>query len=431
MMNRKKQAMFCISDQKTDFILKLPAVILLLILTVLTSQAARVDNITQQVFFTIDQVPYAAFQETLYKPTTQTYSKGSMASTGFNESRISVYNLTNGRIVAQKNMGRIDSTEAFLLLGYSPGHLWIYSTSFKSGLQSLHPITLEKNLSQANIYARLSQPIGRFAEPGWQKLADYYAYSQVQQKLIVTNQDGERFYIDPDNFCPEKISETLVLNPVFSDFLKNAANLKDKTWTLKGYDALSLSDSEAEDYGLSFTHGKFIMEQNPRNLLTYQLNRQENLMEQLAAWESRSTSEKKELQVSRLKSELEDTKREVQLLLTGKKPNSILLQASPESFFIYSRNDDTPESLIRISKIRIKNSGKPELLWETAVPGMFYNVATARNSRIFKHYFGDFSPEFSFHHFEMTGNRLIVIYLMQVCAIDTQTGTIEWSFVLK
>ncbi len=423
--------MFCVSDQKTDLILKLPAVVLFLILNVLTSQATRVDNITQQVFFTIDQVPYAAFQETLYKPTTQTYSKGSMASTGFNESRISVYNLTNGRLVVQKHMGRIDSTEAFLLLGYSPGHLWIYSTAFKSGLQSLHPLTLEKNLSQANIYARLSQPIGRFAEPDWQQLTNYYAYSQVQQKLIVTNQDGEHFYIDPDNFCPEKISEPLVLNPVYSDFFNNTVNLKDKTWTLKGYDALSLSDSETEDYGLAFTHGKFIMEQNPRNLLTYQLNRQEKLTEQLIEREARSTSEKQNLQVSLLKDELERTKNEIQALLTGKKPEGKLLQATPESFFIFSKNDETPESVIKISKVRIKNSGKPELVWETAIPGMFYNVATARNSRMFKHYFGDFFPEFSFNHFEMVGNRFVVIYLMQVCAINVQTGAVEWSFVLK
>ncbi|MGD9995133.1 MAG: hypothetical protein AB7S69_17675 [Salinivirgaceae bacterium] len=423
--------MFCISMQKIDYSFKLPAVVLFLILTALTSQAARVDNITQLVFFTVDEVPYAAFQETLYKPTTQTYSKGSMASTGFNESRLSVYNLSNGRLIAQKHMGRIDSAEAFLLLGYSPGHLWIYSTHFKSGLQSLHPLTLEKNLSQANIYARLSQAIGRFAEPDWHELADYYAYSRVQQKLIVTNQDGERFYIDPDNFCPEKISETLVLNPEYSDFLKSSASLNDKTWSLKGYDGLKLSDSDEADYGLSFTHGKFIMEQNPRRLLKYQLSRQETLMEQLAEWEARSASEKQSQQVSRLKNELEEAKNEIQVLLTGKKPASKLLQASPESFFIYSRNDDSPESLIRISKVRIKNSGKPELLWETAVTEMFYNVATARNSRMFKHYFGDFSPEFNFHHFELVDKHLIVIYLMQVCAIDTQTGAVEWSFVLK
>lgn len=423
--------MFCISDQKINYSLKLPAIVLFLILTALTSQAARVDNITQLVFFTVDEVPYAAFQETLYKPTTQSYSKGNMASSGFSESRISVYNLSNGRLIAQKHMGRIDSAEAFLLLGYSPDHLWIYSTHFKSGLQSLHPLTLEKNLSQANIYARLSQPIGRFAEPGWQQLADYYAYSHVQQKLIVTNQDGERFYIDPDNFCPEKISETLVLNPVYSDFLKSSANLKDKTWTLKGYDALKLSDSDEEDYGLSFTHGKFIMEQNPRRLLNYQLSKQENLIEQLSEWEARTTSEKQGLQVSRIKAELDNAKNEVQQLLTGKKPGSVLLQSSPETFFIYSKNDNTPESLIRISKVRIKNSGKPELVWESAVPGMFYNVATARNSRMFKHYFGDFSPEFNFHHFELVDKHLIVIYLMQVCAINTQTGAVEWSFVLK
>lgn len=423
--------MFCASDQKFKHILYLSAGVLILMLTPLGSRAARVDNITRLVFFTIDEVPYAAFQETIYKPTTQSYSKGSMASSGFSESRISVYNLTNGRLSAQKYMGRIDSAESFLLLGYSPGNLWIYSNQFKSGLQSLHPLTLERNLSQANIYAKLSQPIGCFAEPDWQRIADYYAYSPVQHKLIVTNNDGERFYIDPENFCPEKIADDLVLNPVYSDFLSSTASLKERTWTLSGYDALKLSDSEEGDYGLSFTYGKFIMEQNPRNLLKYFVNNQENLMNQLAEWEGRATSEKQSLQLARLQTELDQAKREVQLLLTGKKSDSKLLQASPETFFIYSRNDDSPESLIRISKIRIKNSGKPELLWERAVPGMFYNVATARNSHMFKLYFGDFYPEFNFHHFELVGNQLIIIYLMQVCSINTETGAEEWSFVLK
>jgi len=208
-VNRKQKRMFLLKEDKPTNIKNLFTTLFLFIALSMNINAARVDNIAKVVFFKSNDLPFAAFQEILFHPTTQSYAKGNLVTSGYSESRISIYNLTNGKLIAQKNMGRIDSTEAFILLGYTPDNLWIYSLKYKSGLQSLDPITLERKISQATIYSKLTHTIGSFIMPQWHELKTSYGFSCIQQKLIVTNQQNEQFYIDAETFAPEKITELI------------------------------------------------------------------------------------------------------------------------------------------------------------------------------------------------------------------------------
>lgn len=423
--------MFSKNHVQNFFIKQLTAVLFILILSINT-QAAKVDNITKLIFFKKDNIPYAIFQESLFHPTEQSYSKGNLVSRGYSESRISVYNIATGKIIAQKELGRTDSAEACLMLGYTTDNLWIYSLKYKSGLQSLDPLTLNRKISQATIYSKLTQDIGRFKEPDWQHIGNYYAVSSIQHKLIVTNQNNEKFYIDIENYIPEKITEPIVLNPSYNENLKNSVSIQNKEWKFDGFDDMKLINGQDTIDNLTFLYGSFIMEQNPKKLFAYFLDNQEKLTAALEPLQKKplpSNEEKKAMQAIQL--QLDGNKTNINALIGGKNPNPHVLQSNANTFFVYSKDDNSDASVIRISKITINESNGVKVDWEQKISGMFYNVASARNTKAFKHFFGDFAPDFDFRHFELFDNHLIVIYLLQVCSINVETGEVEWSFILK
>jgi hypothetical protein len=431
-VNTKKIRMFSYYNHERTKYLKYIALILIQLFVYTGVYATQVDNITKLIFFKNNGIPYAIFQESLFHPTSQTYSKGNTIASGFTESRISVYNLNTGKLSAQKEMGRIDSAEASIVLGLTPSNLWIYSLKYKSGLQSLNPLTLERNISQATIYSKLKDNIGRFIEPDWQQIKKDYGFSCIQQKLIVTNDKNEHFYIDVEQFTSEKITEPLEFNPLYKDNLNSTAYINDSIWKLEGYDNMQLVLNNTTFNNFSFLYGNFILEQNPKHLFDYYANEQEQLSTQIQQLQSEPIlSVKQQTEKDLLNQKMNASKRNISALINGKKPSDKLMQPNNHSFFIFSKADENDASVIKISKIELSESNKVSVAWERTISGMFYNVSSARNTRAFKYFFGDFAPNFDFRHFELIDNKLIVIYLMQVCCINIETGAIEWSFVLK
>ena len=107
------------------------------------------------------------------------------------------------------------------------------------------------------------------------------------------------------------------------------------------------------------------------------------------------------------------------------------MQTDSHSFYVLSKNEDIAEATIKISKVRSTQFGEFTELWSTSPVGMFYNVAQARNTSAFKQFFGTLQPEFNYSFYQIYDNKLVIIYLLQVCCIDIETGKIIWQFRLQ
>ncbi len=404
---------------------------LLLISNPTYSQIGRFDQILKKIIYKQGNSYYLILHESFYRAKSESYSKGNTRSIGYNSSRITVYSLSDGKILAQKEMGVMDSTEACLVLGCTPENLWIYSKKYKSGIQSLNPITLERKVSQAIIYENLKQSIGRFADPFWQEIDKFYGFDPIQLKLIASNEQNQKYYIDLEHYTSEKITENINLKFQWVYYLRSVAYFQDSLLRLDGFDNMVLINSGKKSSELEFLNGQFMMEQNPKQLFLYYINLQESITNQLITFQTKKVTAK-DLEINtKLELKLNNAKNNTASILKGIKPDDVLLQPNENSFFIWSKNDESNESLIRISKISSPSYGNFSIGWGTRIPGMFFNVSSARNSREFKQYFGDFIPESDFIQFELVEQRLIILYLGQVCCLNTENGTMNWVFLIK
>lgn len=372
---------------------------------------ASFDNILKVIFYSPNDTSYVILHESFFHPTSGSYEKGNMRTQGYTSSRISVYNLDSGNLLAQKKMGIMDSTEACFILGCSTNNLWIYCNKYKSGLQSLNPLTLEKNISQATIYKSLNISIGRFYEPEWQDISNYYGFDEVQQKLIVSNTKLQQYYIDAVTFATQPINDKVNLMQEFNNYLSESAKFNDSIWTLSGYDNTEFKCGNFTATKPSYLYGQFILEQNKVSLFKHFWGLQETINIE----KSNSTKASKN----------------IESLISGKKPDEVLMQTSKNSFYILSKKSTSPDAFIKISKVKSEQFGFFEEIWSTSPSGMFYNISQARNTKKFKQFFGNIFPEFSYQFIQAYNDKLLVIFLSYICCIDSNTGEILWQFKLR
>lgn len=389
-----------------------------------STNASTIDNILNTLFYSHNDSSYLILHESVFHPTSGSYEKGNLRSQGYNSSQISVYNLLNGKLVAQKQMGKIDSTENCILLGCSENNLWMYSKKYKSGLQSLHPLTLKTKITQAQIYKSLKTSIGRFNDAKWQTIRSFYGFDAIQQKLIITNIDNKQYYIDISTFTTQEITEKIILETDYNDYFSESVLFNDTIWKLDGYKEMTLKCGNYEIFKPTFLYGRFILEQNKLKLFNLFFSIQEERL--FRNIEDSTTS----LQLATQNNMLEISRNNISNLILGKKPKDILLQTDANSLYIFSKSKDQPDAFINITKLKSDTFGEFTTEWSTSISGMFYNIAQARKTRKFKQYFGDIIPESDYQFIQTFNNKLIVIYLSHVCCINTQNGKTIWKFKL-
>lgn len=392
---------------------------IILIFSAFICKGGTFDNILKVIFYTDANQSYLILHESHYHVTSGAYEQGNMRSQGYNSSKIIVFNLQNGHIVAQKDMGTMDSVSACFILGCSANNLWIYNHKFKSGVQSLNPITLKRSISQAKIYGKLNTSIGQFMQPEWHKTKEFYAYDEIQQKLIVTNANKKQYYIDINTFSTEPIKEKLLLNIDYNNYLTSDIQFKDSIWELDGYDLTKFKCGAVETAKPNYLYGQFILDQNKLRLFKHFFNIQENIVTNN---NTLSTKQNEELKTSQTN---------IQSIIKGRKSDEVLLQPDVNTFFVLSKSKQSADAVIQISKIKSTKFGNFNEQWSVKPPGMFYNVAQARNTVLFRKHFGDIYPEFDYKFIQMHDNKLVVIYLLYVSCIDIDSGEILWQQRLK
>lgn len=362
-------------------------------------------NIIKSFFYTENNVSYLILQENIFKLSMSEYEQGRKHSEGYNIGRISVYDLETGKLITQQETGVMDSAEACILLGCSQGNLWLYSNKYKSGLQSLNPVTLRRNISQAKIYSLLDKSIGRFLEPAWGNIEDNYGYNPILKKLIVTTNEHKRFYIDVNTFKTEPVQDEIILNPVYSNYFSNKIDYNGVECRLSGYE--NKMNILCERYSAPknvFLSGAFILQQNRSKLYNFY---------------------KSKAELSKNAEDVKNAKENVVALIKGEKPDDILLQSDSNSFFIMSKSDNSDDAFIRITKIGLLND-KLNIDWATDLKGMFFNIAKARHTKTFKKYFGDFVPDFDYQLFQVSDDKLVVIFQQYIECVDINSGDILW-----
>ena len=222
------------------------------------------DDIINIFEYTKDNVNYIISVENIFQATSKSSEGGFTQISGYNQHRISVYELNTGKIVNRFDLGKMNYKKPYLVLGCGENNIWIYSLNKNKGLISLDPLTLKEKVNQSQIFIYNPHLKDNLAVPAYTQVQDYYFFDDITNRLIVTDNQGYRYSISSKSLLSEKIDDNEKFYQVSSKYyLSNSSEFKDKNIYLKGDIRKVIEfDNKVISNNNSFIDGKFILDCN-------------------------------------------------------------------------------------------------------------------------------------------------------------------------
>lgn len=434
-------------------------IIILLILTALAGTSCfyksvmtgEADEINQARIYNFNEKNYLVTMEYVFQAVYKEGGRGINITSGYNDQRISVYNLEDGSLKARKNTGRIDRYP-ILFLGCSKDHLWFYSPS--NGLHTLDPENLEMKLTHDQIMKNNPELGSKLAACEWYQLQQYFQFNDITQNVVVTDNQGYRYFLDIGTLNTKKNEgEYLSFNPRRDRQLETNISFPPPRMSMTGDLRKQIRIDNREVNGsLTFLDGKFMVERDPVRLLTgiseqlttnkIQMEALNNQLSQLNSTSGGSGPDRRFYQQN-FKNRLNNSRQKTENLinelekaltdisLTGFSHHySQPLSPDSTSFFVFHSAGTAKEANLRISRIRRTGSVELKELWTTELNGIFYNPDAARETNVFKEVFSKGNPGFRFSQFEMEDNKLVMIWMLHLICINMDNGKLLYQFRL-
>ncbi len=407
------------------------------------------DDIVKAAICSYDGKSCLVMLEKVYQATYKEGGRGLTITTGFNELRISVYNLDDGSLLIRKKTGR-ENRYPVEFLGCTEGNLWFYS--FKDGIHSLNTETLEISVTQDSIFSINPEIKDKLATCEWYQLSQYFQFNDITKKVVLTDNQGYRYLMDTESLLAEKVTwEYKSFNPGTDQSLKTNINFPPSSLYLSGELRKQIKVNNKEvNPGLTFLDGKFIVDRDPArviervdNRLSWQMIQMEDIFKKimpLNALNNGSGPQWGTPQRDTLR-KLEDSKyrlgRDINMLGTCRNDIMVngqshsydqLLSPDTTTFFVFHASGTQKEANVVISRIELKNNVELQELWSTEIPDLFHDPNAARETNTFKKVFSKGDPEFRFSYITLENDKLIIIWMLHVHCINIANGKILWKF---
>lgn len=412
---------------------------------------SEADDVVKVFPYEQDGHPYLITLEKIFQATSKSSGGGMTSISGYNNFRVTVYDLETGKIVARNDDKELSKGEPFDLVGVTDGNLWIYSLNKKNGLFSVDPLTLKPKVTQDQIFAVNTQISKNLATPTGYNISDFYLFDNLSQKLIITDNQGFRYAVDPKNLIAEKLSDDKKFKANYSySYLSTNAKINGKYLQLDGDVRQCIKyDSKICNKDLNFLDGKFLIDQNIDRLYTFinqklteyqsELDKVSKKMDSIKTangdkdeWDYTSDSRDYWRALDRQKyiiaDKMRDFKNDMDQYGYGNISKNYLLSLDTSYFFVAQKNNTNKDAFMTITKVDVKNDTVFSSAWNTTIDNVFIDYSAAESTDAFKTVFSKGDPDFDFQYFDIFDNKLIVIYTLNMFCIDIQTGKILWKF---
>lgn len=406
------------------------------------------DDIVKVILAETPERAFLVAQETIFQAVSKSSGSGGTHISGYEESRISVYDISTGHLQARKAFGKRMKTPV-CLLGFCNGQIWLFSGDEELGLHSRDPLTMEVNITQGQLLKDYPQLLAGLAQPEWYKLDRMYAYDETKDRLVVTDNRGYRYLIDPRAFSAEKLTGDYRMPANRTDFFTTNVDFQGKYLGLRGDLRKTLHlGSQAVDTEYSFLDGKFLKDQNIMRIYK-QVDRQftqlkdetDKMQQEFDALDAKRKGASRfdpdffrefsdaRSRLSRKKNEYDKVARlRGQVLERDVHSLNILLQPEPGTFFIIHRTTIDRDARMIVSLVELNDKLELRQVWESHLEDLFFDYNAARQTSSFKIVFSKGSPSFDFKFFDISGNKLVIIYMLHAHCLDLETGSVLWKF---
>lgn len=414
--------------------------------SVMTGEA---DDIRKARIYNYDGKDYMVMLESVFQATSKSGGRGITTITGFDELRISVYNLHDGSMVARKKQGRLNRIP-MEFLGCTEGNIWCYSKN--NGIHSLDPETLEIKITQETIFERNPELKDNLATCEWYQTGQYFQFNEISRQIILTDNKGFRYFLDPDSLLASKITwEYTPFDPRTTQNFETHISFPPPVISISGdlRKQIRINNTEV-NHNLTFFDGKFIADRNAARVAEGIRQRLSANMISLEAiypklQELKELNEQRGLRYGtpqrdslyRLENFLRSTQNDIQRMENSLRQISgsgythdytPFLSPDTTTFLVFHSSGTAKDANVVISRIHKKNNLELNEIWSAEIPGLFFNPSAAAETNTFREIFSKGSPEFKFSHIDMEDNFLVIVWMLHVHCLDIETGKILWKF---
>lgn len=414
--------------------------------------SAEVDDIKKAMLHSFNGKDYLVNYELIFQATSKSSENGITQISGYNDTRISVYNLNSGELVVREQFGEYSEDEAEEVLAVIDDKIWLYSV--ENELYAVDLLTLEKTVSKDDIIEKNAGIDINFSKPEWFKISQFYGFNPINQQIIFSDNQGFKYELNPKTLKVKKVNNIIKIpsSSFKQKYFSNSLNFQGQRFGFQGDLRKTITaDSKFINENLTYLEAKFITDKNParisKKLETQTLDYKQKLKELQSKLNS-ITGVKNGLQMvfskkqrderRNLEHEIRDLKRELKKLEIQSEimqksgffsSKETFLQAkNKNAFFVVYRENTDKTAKLRISMIELDDNFKGKERWNIVLGKVFFDINSARETSSFKTVFSKGDPRFDFQFFDILGDKLVVIYMLHTYCIDIKSGKILWSF---
>lgn len=369
---------------------------------------------------------------------------------GYAEYRISSYDLATGTQTGRVDMGE-GIEKAFIIMGTTPGKIWLFSIDPELGFHSRNPKTLDVISDEKALTANGPLKGFAFARPEWMKLNQSYGWNATNGKLMLSDMQGFHYYFDPEKNTLEKTEDEII---DYSWAIHKTGG--SGYFTKEEYVSLNANGRQKLTYKyedstakFSYLDGEILIDVNPlhdaekkKNALTEIERREKILRDSLAYFKNLEFSEKKYPGGSRedwnIRNARSRMERDVAALerdktaISREKSKYIdqpVLSDAEGNFFVIHATDVTDTARMQVTKLNLNGRTFTEA-WTARLPEFYRDPEKADSKGAFETVFSDGNPNFRYQWFEIADDKLFMISQLRLICIDVKTGKTLWEHPL-
>jgi hypothetical protein len=367
---------------------------------------------------------------------------------GYADYRLTSYDPSTGNVTGRVDLGE-GIENAFVVVGTTPGKIWIYSIDPELGLHCRNPKTLEVISDEKTLTATAPLKGFAFARPAWNLLNQSYGWNAENGKLMLSDMQGYHYYFDPAKNTLEKTEDAIVdYTWAVSKTGSTAYFTKDDYVSLGGNGRQKLmyryEDSTAK---LSYLNGELLLDVDPLHDVERKKDAIfviENEWTGINNWVNRlqllfpGIEEKKYSQYSHEEWEVKDTISELQRKMDDlqrdkesierkgtKYLDNAALSDAPGTIFILHATDISDTARMQLTKVQLDGKKLTEA-WTIKLADFYRDPEKANSKGAFETVFSDGNPAFGYEWYEISDGKLFMISQLQLICLDAKSGKTLW-----
>jgi hypothetical protein len=406
------------------------------------------DDIAETILYTGKEGNIVINHELIFQATSKSSGGGMTRISGYNEARLTSYDLETGAVLARIELGEEQET-TYELLGVVADKLWLYTTDPELGLHSRNPKTLEVIDKEQTI--KSLGPL-KLARPGFAQIDQYYAFDADSGALFLTDLQGIRYLLSPADLSVKETERELPREDFLTDILStNVYFDKDKYIGFTGSSDRKKINWNNQDTAaqIPFINPQVFKDLNPSRTAARRNSYLNKLQSRIDSIRAKLDSlgvkyEEDEIAPREYKWNASDEERERERMITQigydyrdavsdlKHENTFssdydeyALGAESKCALIYSAANVEDTAMAQLSLVDCSSQKFTEK-WKLSLTGFYYDSDKAEGAGVFE----DGDPEFRYKWAEIHNNTFVMIAQLKMIAIDLSTGKKIWEIQL-